>query len=180
MQEGLLAIAYAYQGLDDGASARKAYESAIGALEARKKALKGETAAIQVTGLSGLVDASPDAGTKAFLLGSGYLEPSEQNRVVFSAAQRYRDLDVLLHSVREWAERAEADSAADSSGAPLSPQMLALEERISRTRDGELRGVQSLAMQDLNRLTGMNDQYLQAAYFAAARASDQALAFESR
>mgnify|MGYP000503494456 FL=1 len=180
VQEGLLAIAYADQGLDDDAKAREAYESAIAALETRKKGLLNEAAAIRSDGLSALVDQRPGADGRARLLGAGYLEPSEQNRAAFSAVERYRDLEVLAHHVRDLAERAEADSVTDSSGMSLGPQYAALEDQISRAREGELKGVQSLAMQGLSQLAAANDQYLQEAYFAAARASDQSLAFEAR
>lgn len=180
VQEGLLAIAYAYECLDDNAAARKAYESAIGIFEAGKKGLRGEAGAIQATGLAALVDPARDSQNKAALLGAGYLKPTEHNRTVFAAAERYRELLALEQEVRELAQRAPAEAAPDFGGATPRAQMLELEQRLLALRARALKDAESLAVQDLDRQAGVTDQYLQAAYFAAARASDRTLAYELR
>ncbi len=180
VQEGLLAIAYAYECLDANAAARKAYESAIGIFEAGKKGLRGEAGVIRATGLAALVDQARDSQNKAALLGAGYLKPTEHNRTVFGAAERYRELFALEHEAHELAQHAPAETAPDFAGAASRGQMLDLEQRLSALRARALKDAESLAAQDLDRQAGITDQYLQAAYFAAARASDRTVAYEPR
>ncbi|WP_157572504.1 hypothetical protein [Nevskia soli] len=176
VQEGMLAIAYAYDNLDDKLGAQRAYVQAIASLEARKKGLAAEAGSIQAQGLSALADRSPDSKGTAALMGDGYLVPNEQTREVFGALDRYRDLAATLDALN-----AMDSSNTEQAMAPeLASRAQALRDEIIVARQEELKDMQAQALQDIDRQEGQTDQYLQAAYFAAARTSDQTLAFDGR
>ena len=176
--EGMLAIAYAYEKLEDDASARQAYAEAIARLEARRSGLIDEAGAVRSQGLAALARQTTDAGTAAPMLGAGYLAPTEQNRAVFSAVERYRDYGKLLNALNASARPSESGDTADAAADDLAARSQALQDAITAARQAGLNDLQDQAVQDLVQRTQQTDRYLQAGYFASARLSERTLAYD--
>ncbi len=178
VQEGLLAIAYAFDGLYEDSSARDAYSRAIAALEVSRK---DAAAASDFARDGSLVNAIAGSGSDAELarvMDRLHLMPGDSSRALDASVDRYRDLGRLRHRLTD--DQATLSSGAGNGGAdtaalPASPDIPALLATLDSAQRSEADNIQSLAQTEIEQQRKSIDGYLKAAYFAAARATDSTL-----
>ena len=175
VQEGLLAIAYAFDGLYQDANARDAYARAIAALETQKKdAAAGSDFVRDGSFVSALAGAGSDAEFTQ-VMDRLHLTPGDSSRALYAGIDRYRDLGRLQHRLAD-DRTALADSAnTGGAGAPVPPDLSALLATLDSTQQSEADNIRFLAQTELEQRRNSIDGYLKAAYFAAARATDNTL-----
>jgi hypothetical protein len=166
VQEGLLAIAYAYDSLGDTPRAREAYGRAIAALEQREQAIAAHEGYIAADGLRGGLDGAGDAAALARLMDGLDLPPEDAATSLYVSIDRYQDLDRLSRRFTQLQAALQARGGADPA-----PQLAELEA----ARGVEAQTLETLAQQQLERQRAGVDDYLKMAYFAAARAQDSRL-----
>ena len=174
VQEGLLAIAYAFDDLYDNAGARDAYARAIAALEAQKKDLADRSDFVRDGSFAGAVTATGSDAELALVMDRLHLMPGDSARPLYASVDRYRDLGQLQHRLSDDQAQLSANAAADA-GAPPAADIPALLTALNSAQQAETDNIQSLAQLELDQQRQSVDTYLKAAYFAAARATDNTL-----
>jgi hypothetical protein len=166
VQESLLAIAYAYDGLGDEAGTRAAYDRAVAALEAQKQAIAAHQASIRDNGLSRNMDGAGGEAGLARLMDRFGLPPEDSATALYGSVDRYLDLARLKRRLAEQRSALAARGSAAPDGAGLRAE-------LGSAQAAEGLALDALAQQQLERQKDGIDGYLKLAYFAAARASDQ-------
>ncbi|MDB5976518.1 MAG: hypothetical protein JWR07_3278 [Nevskia sp.] len=173
VQEGLLAVAYAFDDLYDNTSARGAYSRAIAALEAQKKDLAVRSDFIHEAGfVEAIGGADGDAGL-TLAMDRLHLTPGDSTRPLYASVDRYRDLGRLEQRLND--EQAAVASSASANSASTLPDLPSLLAALDSARQAEADNIRFLAQAELDQQFQSVDAYLKAAYFAAARATDETL-----
>jgi hypothetical protein len=168
VQEGRLAIGYAYDNLRQDLAARDAYSAAIDSMETAKHKIDEEAARIRAGSVSDSVAGASSDSAVAFRVGDEFLSPGTGNRPLYNTIGRLRALDRLRTSLAAY-NGAPASAEVDSSRARE------LNAAISDEYATQTRMIEPIALLDLYGRRDVLDAYLKAAYFASARASDRAL-----
>lgn len=178
VQEGLLAMAYAFDGLYQDASARDAYFRAIAALEASKKSAAAASDFVRDGSLTGAIAGSGSDAELARVMDRLHLMPSDASRALYASVDRYRDLGRLRRRLMD--DQAALSSVAgsgttDATTLPATPDIPALLTTLDSAQRSEADNIQSLALSELQQQRNSIDGYLKTAYFAAARSTDNTL-----
>lgn len=171
VQEGLLAIAYAFDDLGDSADARVAYARAIAALEAQKRDLAARSAYIHTADFAGAVDGADRDAQLALLMDRLHLSPGDALRPLYARVDRYRELGRLRQQLSAH-QAAVSLNPANEGAAPDVPALLTAIDAVQRS---DVSDIQALAQDELDQQGQRIDEYLKVAYFAAARANDSTL-----
>ena len=175
VQEGMLAIAYAFDNLSDNAKAREAYTRAIAALEAQKKSLADRADFVRDGSFASAVAAANGDADLALVMDRLQLMPDDSLRPLYAGVDRYRDLGRLRHRLAQEQTALSANTAATAAATPLVDGIPTLLAALDSAQQSEVEGFQSQAQLELDRQRQRTDDYLKAAYFAAARATDSTL-----
>ncbi|GAC1623441.1 MAG: hypothetical protein NVS9B10_08450 [Nevskia sp.] len=178
-QEGLLAIAYAWDQLHDSEHARAAYGTAIDRLVGLKQELAAGEQFVREGHLIEAIDRAPDALTAMIVLDDLRVQPAESAEPLYRRIADHRELAALLARLDgvdagpAGSGEAAAGEATSEADAALRQQAASLRQAllVSWSLDARMLETQVLALvQAQNRRL---EQYLTAARFSAARVDDR-------
>ena len=175
VQEGLLAIAYAFDGLYEDSSARDAYFRAIAALEASKKDTAAASDFVRDGSLASAIAGSGSDAELARVMDRLHLMPGDASRPLYASVDRYRDLGRLRHRLTDDQAVLSGSGAMDAPALQNLADIPALLATLDAAQQSEADNIESLAQAELEEQRRGIDGYLKAAHFAAARATDNTL-----
>lgn len=181
VQEGAIAVGYAYDQLHDLEHARTAYTAAIAMLEPVDRKLTADAASVADGRFVGSITAAPDRQAVLQLLGNLDLTPATSTTAFYHALARYQDCAgvqrLLQQAIADATLRAQAAaSPASQAAADRLAELKSLQAQFLTEQAADARKVQGLALQHLQGREHVLDEYLKALYFAAARVDDRSSA----
>ena len=169
VQEGMLAIAYAYDQLDDDADAVQAYGRAAAALEATRSWM---SAGLQNLRKENEAPAAANQGRAGARLHRLRIVPSDASRAMYVG----EDDRVTLARQIVRLQALQQQLATSGAAAALQQRVHDAAGELSAARDAESAHVADLVAADLQRRGDTLAGYLKAAYLAQARIRDRPLA----
>ncbi len=176
VQEGLLAIAYAFDQLDGYENSFNAYTQAISALETEKRAVETNSEFIRKGGLTAAIAEADNDADLTMAMHRLNLAPNDALQPLYASIDRYRDLMRIQHRLADYDSELHSTGSTDSSTPPAAADIPALLAALNAARQSESDEIRDLAQADLIRQHRGVDGYLKVAYLAAARAADNSLA----